>query len=463
MQTNNSQRAECLIIGGLFAASFGLAVGASSAAHWLSSFGLWGAGEALRSRRKLEYSEVVKGAFGYTSEAIAEVGETLTPITGGIERKRIQIVSSAIKQLPMGEQLAERYVASQGIKTDWIKEFETGSSAVCGQSKDGKTHLLLWRVQRFLESHPDAVLHICDPDYGSAHEGSEPNTWFKLPLDRVIHADTETILAAIELVSNEVDRRAKIAQRIAAGDLPERDRPKQPILLVCDEWASFWSELSKDQQAKVVKHLNNITNRGIKQANCAFVLGLHDTTVASTGLPQSLLQRLGVILLYNAGQVEGNYRNLGLSESPDEAIAKLKALPRVMHGVRPCVVARSGSVTLRGIPTLEVADIEVLGYEPPDPDEEWWAEFWTPDVKTAVLTRMISRMQEGKQAIAWTDLGAVANFPAKWRAGDNARYARFKRALEELEQTYCQTPTPPDLGSGEQSDDPLDDGSSLEP
>ncbi|HIK39777.1 hypothetical protein [Thermoleptolyngbya sp. M55_K2018_002] len=460
MQTNSSsQRAECLIIGGLFAASFGLAVGASSATHWLSSFGLWGAGEALRSRRKLEYSEVLKGAFGYTSEAIAEVGETLTPITGGIERKRIQLVSSAIKQLPMGEQLAERYVASQGIKTDWIKEFETGSSAVCGQSKDGKTHLLLWRVQRFLESHPDAVLHICDPDYGSAHEGSEPNTWFRLPLDRVIHADTGTILGAIELVSNEVDRRAKIAQRIAAGDLPERDRPKQPILLVCDEWASFWSELNKDQQAKVVKQLNNITNRGIKQANCAFVLGLHDTAVASTGLPQSLLQRLGVILLYNAGQVEGNYRNLGLSESPDEAIAKLKALPRVMHGVRPCVVARSGSVTLRGIPTLEVADIEVLGYEPPDPTEQWWAEFWTPEVEQAVIARMAQRVSQGKGAIAWYDLADVAGFSRKERTGDSPRYARLKAKLDELASVYDSTPEPPDLGSEEYDFDPSDSGS----
>lgn len=457
-QQGNQHNLEKAIVAALIGSGVGLFTFANSPSQWLGCAVAWGTGEIVRYRRRWTYGEVVQGTLNCAQGYLGEVNETISPATDAMERKRVQIVSSCLRQLPMGEKIAESYIASQGLKSDWIKEFEVGSSAVCGRSKDGKTHLMLWRVQRFLQQHPDGILHICDPDYGSAHEGAEPNTWFGLPLDRVIHTNTEKILATIETVAEEVDTRAKIAQKIAAGELDASDRPSTPILLVCDEWSSFWGDLEKQQQERVLKQLNKITNRGIKQANVSFLLGLHDTSVQSNGLPQALLQRLGVILLYNAAKVEGNYRNLGLTTDPGEILHKLTHLPKVVGNLRPCVVANAGSVNLRAIPHLEVSDIEVTDYEPPDPDKQWWESFWTAEVEQKVIARMMARIQEGKGAIAWHDLADVAGFPQKIRVSSNRRYQLLKLKFDDLADTYSQAQTPPVSGNREHPDSPLESG-----
>ncbi|MDX2213751.1 MAG: hypothetical protein SFY66_10745 [Oculatellaceae cyanobacterium bins.114] len=434
MQTTNGvSNAEKLVIGSLFAASFTMCVTASSAYHWLGGFSMWGVGEALRSRRKLEYVDVFRGSSQYLQEAIGDLNEVALPASQAIAQGKQRLVISALKQMPMGEKLADQFIAKQGLETDWFKGFEKRSAIVCGESKDGKTHLLLWRVQRFLQQHPDAEIYIADPDYGSSHEGADPNTWFNLPVGKVVFIEMTDIEAVIHMVAGEVATRArKTADAIKQG----RSKPQfKPILLLVDEWISFKDSLEEKALEEIIKSLRNICNRGIKQGNVTFLLGLHDLSVGSSGIPRALLKLLEVLLLYRASQSKRNYDNLDTNQV-DEVIRQMGNVPKVVKDLRPCVVFTDKALSVKALPALHIEQVEFVDEADEavtDPDQEWFNQLWTSELEAKILKRMLERVSEGKQAIAITEFWVtVAGQSRKEMKATNQKYLLFKSKIEAL-------------------------------
>lgn len=429
-------KAECAIVAGMFGSAVGLCIVASNAWHWVGGFALWGAAESVRCRRNMEYVEVFKGAVEYTQEVLGDVSQSAIPATRFVEQQKTKLIAEALRQMPMGDRIADNFIAQQGLSVDWFQGFEKRSAVVCGESGDGKSYLLNWRVQRFLESHPDGELYICDPDYGSSHAGSEPNTWFGLPVGSVVQIDESDIFNAIIHVSSEVSRRAKATAAAAQAGNP---KPRyRPLLLVCDEWVSFWSSLEDELKEDILKALVNIINRGIKQDGVTFILGIHDLSVGDnkggSGLPVALLNKLEVLLLYRASQNSLNYRNLAARQSQvDEVLKRMAALPRVIRDRRPVAVYSDKQLTVKALPHLDVKAIELVAPdEPIDPDQQWFAEVWTPELEAKLSLRIAQRVQEGKQAIALTEFWKLAGQISRDQRSDNPRYALFKERVNKL-------------------------------
>lgn len=431
-----ASRSECAIVAGMFGGAVGMCIMASNAWHWVGGFALWGAAEAVRCRRQMEYAEVFQGAVEYSQEVLGDVGQVAIPVSRHIEKEKIRIMAEALRQMPLGDRLAESFIAKQGLDTEWFNGFEKRSAVVCGESKDGKSFLLNWRVQRFLESHPDGEIFICDPDYGSSHEGAEPNTWLGLPVGRVVQLDEIDIYSTILYVSEEVSRRAKAtAAAIQSGN----SKPKyRPLLLVCDEWVNFWSSLNDGQKEDVLKALTNIINRGIKQDGVTFILGIHDLSVGSnvggSGLPTALLNKLEVLLLYRASQNTLNYRNLAAQPGQvDEALKRMAALPRTIRDRRPVVVFTDKQLAVKALPHLDVKAIELIEPEEPiDPIQQWLNEIWSDELESKLSKRIAQRISEGKQPISLTECWKMAGQIQRDQRQDNPRYLAFKNRINSL-------------------------------
>lgn len=432
MVNNNApHKADCLIISGLFAGAFGLCLYASSAWSWIGGFSMWGIGEAMRSRRRLEYVQVFQGAGEYVRDAIGEVNEVALPVSHQIEQQKTQMVVAALKQLPMGEKMADQFIARQGLTTDWFQGIENRSSVVCGESADGKSFLLQWRVMRFLQSHPDAEIYICDPDYGSSHKGSAPNTWFGLPVGPVVQIETNDITNTIFAVADTVSDRAK---RTADAAKQGKEKPTfRPLLLVVDEWVTYWGDLDDTTQKAVLLALTKICDRGIKQGEVTFILGLHDLSVDSTGLKQAFLRRLEVLLLWRASQSVRNYDNLDISgRTVEDVTRRMAQLPRVVRDRRPCVVWTDKQLQVRALPHLELEAVEFVAPDPIDPDQQWIDDTWTSEFEAQLLRRMLERQQQKKQPVAITEFWVMAGGSKKDQQLSNPRYVLFKSKVEEL-------------------------------
>lgn len=445
------QQAESLIIGGCFAGAFAICLAASSAWSWIGGFSLWGLGEVLRARRRMEYAEVFKGSADYLKDAIADVSEISLPLSRSIEQQKQQIAIKALKQLPMGERLAEQFISRQGLTTDWFQGIEKRSSVVCGESADGKSFLLQWRVMRFLQQHPDGEILICDPDYGSSHEGSAPNNWFGLPVGKVVQIEGDDITGAIHYVSEQVSDRARQTAEIVKAGKTKPTFP--PLLLVIDEWGSYWDALEDKNREMVLKSLTNITNRGIKQGGVTFILGLHDLSVGSTGLNRATLRKLEVLLLWRAAQSVRNYDNLEILPAKVQEVAhRMGTLPKSLRDRRPCVVWTDKALEVRALPHLELSSVEfVSAPNEVDSDQAWLTNLWTPEFELRILSRMIERQKEGKGAIALTEFWcSIAQQPQKEQVATNPKYVLFRHKIEQLGQKFQDAGNP---GSGKSSPD----------
>jgi len=455
---NRLPKAECLIIGGLFAGSMALCIQAESAWGWMWGITAWGAGEALRKSKSLTYDQVVKGAFDWSQDAVGDIGKVAAPATRYVETQKNQIVVNALKQLPMGDRIAESYIAAQGLTTEWFDGFEKRSAVICGESKDGKSYLLNWRVSRFLEAHPDGEVLIGDIDYGSSHEGSEPNTWGGLPVGNVVLIEPAEITNAIFYISDTVDHRAKSTAQATKAKSP---RPNyRPILLAIDEWCSYWDTLDEAQQELIIKALRNICDRGIKQGNVVFVLGLHDLSVGMTGLPRALLRKMEVLLLWRASQSPRNYDNLDCQpRQVQEAINRIGALPKVVRGVRPVITFTDKHLSVKALPHLELPQVEYVAPEAPiDPDQQWVDELWTSELEARLSSRMAQRLIQSKQPISYSEFWIeIAGQPKKDQVSGNPRYQMFKTRVQELaDRLHPEIRGSQNLGGGNNPESPPD-------
>lgn len=429
----SNPQAEKMLIGGLYATGLSLFVFANSFSQWVGCVGSVAVAETIRRRRQWSYTEVIKGTLGYAQEAIGEMNESFSPVGDALERGRVQVVSNVLKQLPMGEVLAERFVKSQGLRDEWFSSFCDRPFVIVGESGDGKTYLLRWSLQQFLQQYPNGKVYIADIDYGLAHKGSQPNDWFGLPVDSVCFITPESITGMLK----------ELAEMLEEGE------SNAPVLLLVDEWVSYIQSLPKPKQEEVITTVRNLQIRGLKR-NFNFVLGLHSLAAGECLLDTAILRRFDVLYLYRASQEKRNYDNIGASsQAIASCIERMNGLSRVVRGLRPCVVYAEKELNVRALPDLSIPQIEIVEAPNIDPDEQWLDDAWTVDIEAQIYSHMNARVNEGKSAICYREQAPLLGISRKHCVADNRRYQLAKAQIEAFAQKMFPQPEKQETGDRE--------------
>lgn len=409
-----SNNAEKLVILGI--AGLGLTIMVQGRAVWHLAAGaaVVMAAEVHRARRDYSYGDVWSGSGAAVDEVFNSANAELAPVFNKVRGQRTRLVTLALAQVPMGETIARRLEQRGQLSTDWVDEFARRSSAIVGESGDGKTHTLLWRLAEYIKANPQGEVHVCDIDFGSSHGGT-PNTWLGLPLESVVHTDEAEILDTLLAVSDEVSQRAhETKQAIAAGD----PKPEySPILLLIDEWVVTAEMWTKAQRETALAALKNIIHRGLKQGvQC--VLGMHSLAVNQSYIPKGLVQHLEVLFLWRAAQNADNFNNLPISPSAAQDVTSaFKAYPRELGGVRSAIAFFNRDLSIKGIPPLTV-DVELV---PEDSGAVAWAEQFRAEIVAANGSLSATK--------AWEK---IAGQKAKERAGKNPNWIAFRDLVNAI-------------------------------
>ncbi|MBW4580649.1 MAG: TniB family NTP-binding protein [Tildeniella nuda ZEHNDER 1965/U140] len=287
----------------------------------------------------------------------------------GEARKLIQ-VQNLQKELKTNVQA---WVEAESIKGEWLGDCIRRSLLVCGVSGDGKTTFLLWVLAKHFEIVADLHVTICDLDYGSSHEGSEPNWWFNLPRGRYIRASYEEIRDSILAESAEVDRRAKLSQD------PMQVRNFQSRLLVIDELIAVIDiarSKGKDEFDPFISAFKNILNRGLKQ-RVKVICGVQNLTVTDTGLSLAAQDSFNTIVLHTSALKKDPLKRMGV-EDVDAMLERAKGITRIPGCDRIGVVRTNQEINIRIMPYLSVDSVELkLPEDDTDPLEVWHQQVFT--------------------------------------------------------------------------------------
>ena len=411
----SKKQLEGLLISSLYGLTLWGIASARTPIAWTGTLAAGLTAECVRSSRKIDRIEAVQDAFGCISGLSGDVESGLRPYTNSVQQAQTTIISHALKQLPMGEAFQQRFLDRQGVNTDWFEGFEKRSAIVVGESRDGKTHLLKWRLQRFIEANPDGhEYYIGDIDYGRAHEGDEPNTWFNSPVGQAVFTTADDIATKVNAI---------------AQDIRDGNDAAVPTLIILDELVDTMADMDKAQLEQFMQDVRTIKNRGIKAGNITFIMGLHSTAVGETGIPQWLLRGVETIWLYRAGQEESNFNHLK-GKDIEECPKQLARLPKVFNNLRPCIIYSDKKLSVKALPQLNFSNIEVSFLSDKlSPIQEWERDHWTPEKQRTVIEVMRRRVAEGKQPFANRDILPLVGIPKKEWNKTNELYGYARSAI----------------------------------
>jgi len=319
---------------------------------------------------------------------------------------------SALRQLPLGDQLAQKLELQGKLNSDLIDRFiDSRSSLVLGASRDGKTVFLHYCLQRYLSAHPTAEVHICDLDYGSTHDGVIRD-WFKLPLDTVVGIDIDTVRQQIEHVSNLVSERADKTKKAMRKDQPVPDY--KPVLLLVDEMIFIQQQCEGKEFESLKKAAMNIAIRGLKQ-NVRCFIGSQSAAVEETGLKRAQLDQLNVLCLYNySAKTSKDKDNLpaGYELVRDE----LADLPRVIGGHYAACAYFESRWELAFIPEIDTRQQTCV------------------DSVDSLLDEYRQRLTTYDGPVNYTRVFQYLELPSKLRRNDAPEYQAVKAWVDQRKQ-----------------------------
>lgn len=399
------------LVGATLLSGLGLLIAASSPLDWVLSGSLIAMSEAQRRKDKYEYQECVGGLLDWGTESIHYAGTNLSAQLG-VEHQAHKLISAAVDQLPFGDAIAGLF-AKKNLPDEFINSIERKATLIAGESGDGKTFLLHWRVQRFMQAHPDGEIIICDPDYGSGH-GDQKNDWFGLPLDKVIITEPDAIHDAVLLVAAKLDQRVEQAKQGVKHS---------PLLLVIDEWTTLVGDWSSTQLEAILTKLRKINRKGLKQ-NVFCTIGTHSLAVSEASMPKGFLRDWQALFLWSAAQQADNYRNLGIpAYRIDEAVEQISGMPQTVGGKRSAIAYVDKSLQLVGIPQLKLSDERVTS-----PTDE--AQLWLEEVRPRLEAELSAT---GK--LTYTRAWELAEGNARDRRKDNPRYLAIRSLVDSLKNS----------------------------
>lgn len=320
-----------------------------------------------------------------------------------------------MNQATLEESISDR--ASEELAIDWFGDWIFECGVLVGESGSGKTYLLVHIVlAKFIRDFGDrGTIYICDPDYGSSHGDTEPNTWLDLEVDRHVFTEYDQCFKALLKVSKIVEDRINETKQIAKDNQKlevKKPKPKfDPVLLIIDEIPALMAAWTDDQKKEAIVAIANILRRGKKQ-NVTFKIGTQTLAVSRTCINQDVLQQTEIVLLWSSAQMQDNYKNIGLL--PGEAASMVKAVslyPQKTHDRYVCVRFADKKLVISGIPI--VAPVRVESEMPSGAEPEETAEggedafaalrvFWkqNPGAEVALareFTKLTGRGLNGEQ------------------------------------------------------------------
>lgn len=267
-----------------------------------------------------------------------------------------------MNQQRLEDSIADR--ASEELAIDWFNGWARRCGIVCGESGDGKTYMLVNIVLAgFIREFGDrGSVFICDPDYGSSHGDSEPNTWLDLEVDRHVFTEYEQCFQVLLRVSKIVEDRIRETKHVAIDNQKsETKKPKpkfDPVLFIIDEIPALMAAWTDAQKAEAVTAIANILRRGLKQ-NVTFKVGTQTLAVSRTNINKDVLQQTELVMLWSSAQMPENYGNIGLLPGKAAKIVEEVSLyPRKTHDRYVCVRFADKKLLISGIPI--VAPVQVV-------------------------------------------------------------------------------------------------------
>lgn len=325
-----------------------------------------------------------------------------------------ELRSAALTVIPRPFVSALQSMEAIASDTSWVQPFLRRSRLVIGASGSGKTTWMLYET--FLAVERGEELVICDMDYGSAHEGSQPNRWLGMPVDAVRYTVQDIYQTVVEY-SALVDLRAAAGAR---GDYSDLNK----LTLILDEFPSVRrrveSEMGKDPLLTFDNALRNLLSRGLKQ-RITFIAGTQNPDVASTGIKLTDLNQTNILFLGNFTtdrRVLSLYGSKEDAEHCSESATTLASLGRVgvikMDGV-------SKAVLMPDIYPSEMV-IEVPAQEPETEPVDLVA-VWLDSVRDDVLKLKEAGVSLTKVAQTYKESATVRN--------NNPFYVALKKFYNE--------------------------------
>jgi hypothetical protein len=317
----------------------------------------------------------------YWNSMTRATSDAIEFVSGAFQKELPEIRDVIVPYLPPDLQSLAESLSSQYSDTEWLAPFRRRSHVVVGPSGSGKTQYLLSLVADCLqELQVGGKLLICDSDYGSSHEGTEPNNWLGLPVKKFIRTEYEEIYAELLSFHAEMEdrlRRSRSNEQIS----------KPTWRLVIDEWIGFvaWVEanLEKKEFEVFINRIGDLLRRGLKQ-RVVLVLGTQNLYTTSCKLPQALIPEFNILLLGDGALQAKNLGYLRFAEGETDETLKTKVLsvrkaPNCKYAAI-CQMANEAA-SIKVVPTLNTnINLVLPTEEPTDEIQLWWDEL-SPEFK----------------------------------------------------------------------------------
>lgn len=251
------------------------------------------------------------------------------------------------------------------IDTSWKNKMVLTNKLVVGKSGSGKTFYLLSDVAEFKQRYPDGRLAIVDVDYGSSHNGQQPNYWFDLPHvgdQKVVFTSVAECLEIIDKFYAELERRAT-----ASKNRQQIDKPAW--MLVLDELPAIILDLDDNRGFDIdtgerlpsdkevfISRILQILRRGRKQ-NIYCSIGSQTLAVESTAIKTDALAQFDQVILGKSIYSRKYLGWLGIkSKEVDDLLAQIEDL--ATNHERLAVVREDDDIDVRPLPHITLKTIK---------------------------------------------------------------------------------------------------------
>lgn len=328
----------------------------------------------------------------------------------------LEMPAGLMNQMTLEQTISDR--ASEELAIDWFPKWGHRCGIVCGESRDGKTFMLVNVVLAgFIREYGDrGLVYICDVDYGSSHDDSPPNTWLDLEIDRHVFTEYNQCFKVLLAVSKLVEDRVQQSKQISKDNQKNKTKNPtpmyDPVLFIIDELPALMAAWTDGEQDEAIVAIANILRRGLKQ-NVSFKIGTQTLAVSRTKINKDILQQTELVLLWGSAQMPDNYLNIGLLPGKAAKIVEEVSLyPRRTNDRYVCVRFAEKKLQIAGIPIVAPVVIvsesarpaaETLEVERSEDDVyETLRVFWkaNPGADIALIrefTKLTGRGMDGQQ------------------------------------------------------------------